>query len=238
MKQYNKNINILCVLSLTLMLGCLPEEFKLDDYSYPFVTCSRSDHERELPRLYKGMEIDFADCSKGVKSRLWTLPAEGGITQLDINYNVIGSQLSSTNRIIYVVFNNAGVFGVRLEAQFNDPSVKLDTTIMVTVFDLIKAQFTSDAPVINGQPTVSAGETIDFQSTTTGGPGPTNLVYEWSFQGGTPATSTARNPSVTYNSPGIWDVTLVASTITPRGKDEISVKGYITVLPAVASGGE
>ncbi len=33
----------------------------------------------------------------------------------------------------------------------------------------------------------------------------------WTFEGGTPATSTAQNPIVTYHTPGYWDVTLEVS---------------------------
>lgn len=36
-------------------------------------------------------------------------------------------------------------------------------------------------------------------------------TYNWTFNGGTPATSTATNPSVTYNTPGTYTVSLVAS---------------------------
>ena len=33
-------------------------------------------------------------------------------------------------------------------------------------------------------------------------------AYEWDFPGGTPSTSTAASPTVTYNSPGVYDVSL------------------------------
>jgi len=35
--------------------------------------------------------------------------------------------------------------------------------------------------------------------------------WQWSFPGGTPSTSSDQNPVVQYNTPGIYDVTLIAS---------------------------
>lgn len=39
-----------------------------------------------------------------------------------------------------------------------------------------------------------------------------NTTYSWSFPGGAPATSTASQPTVTYSSSGIYDVTLTITT--------------------------
>ncbi len=49
----------------------------------------------------------------------------------------------------------------------------------------------------------------------------------WTFPGGTPATSTDRNPIVTYNSVGDYDVTL--SITNTLGTDEITKTEYISV---------
>lgn len=51
--------------------------------------------------------------------------------------------------------------------------------------------------------------------------------WSWSFPGGTPATSTAQNPSVTYASAGTYNVTL---TVTNANGNDSEVKSsYITV---------
>ncbi len=52
---------------------------------------------------------------------------------------------------------------------------------------------------------VCAGGTVSFSSQSTG----SNLTYEWTFEGGTPASSTLPNPTVTYSAAGSWDVKLV-----------------------------
>ena len=57
--------------------------------------------------------------------------------------------------------------------------------------------------------------------------------WTWSFAGGTPATSTAQNPSVTYTTPGVYNVVLTATDGTTS--DVETRTSYITVLPAGAS---
>ena len=50
----------------------------------------------------------------------------------------------------------------------------------------------------------------------------------WSFPGGTPSTSTAQFPNVTYDAPGTYDVSLTAGNTA--GNDTYSVSQYIEVL--------
>lgn len=52
--------------------------------------------------------------------------------------------------------------------------------------------------------------------------------WTWSFPGGTPATSTAKNPLVTYSAPGVYSITLVATDGTTTD-DEVKT-GYIHVI--------
>ncbi|MBL7899954.1 MAG: T9SS type A sorting domain-containing protein [Crocinitomicaceae bacterium] len=60
-----------------------------------------------------------------------------------------------------------------------------------------------------------------------------NLVtgHNWSFPGGTPSTSTSANPTITYNTPGVYNVSLQAtdgsSTLTNTKTN------YIVVIPDV-----
>jgi len=53
--------------------------------------------------------------------------------------------------------------------------------------------------------------------------------WSWSFPGGTPSTSTAKNPSVSYASPGTYDVTLIATNVA--GSDTEVKTAYITITP-------
>jgi serine protease len=54
--------------------------------------------------------------------------------------------------------------------------------------------------------TACVGSTINLLNTTTGASG-----YTWTMTGGTPATSNAINPTVSYASPGVYSVTLLAN---------------------------
>lgn len=85
---------------------------------------------------------------------------------------------------------------------------------------LCSAQFQAD------RTTICAGNTINFDDQSY------NLVngWTWSFPGGSPATSTSQNPAVTYNTPGLYTVTLNATDGT--NSDAESKTSYIRVLPA------
>ena len=52
---------------------------------------------------------------------------------------------------------------------------------------------------------VCVGDTVYFYNNTLYA-----TSYTWLFEGGTPSTSTAENPNVVYNVPGVYDVTLIA----------------------------
>lgn len=51
--------------------------------------------------------------------------------------------------------------------------------------------------------------------------------FMWDFPGGNPATSTEENPTVTYNSAGTYDVTLIASN--SAGSDTTTMVDYVVV---------
>ncbi len=70
---------------------------------------------------------------------------------------------------------------------------------------------------------VCAGKTITFTNTSTGSP----TSYSWTFQGGTPSTSTAASPTITYNTPGTYNVILTATN--GGGSNTKTQSAYITV---------
>ncbi len=75
-----------------------------------------------------------------------------------------------------------------------------DYTINITG-DILSAGFTSDVAE------VCYGSEVHYYDNSIG-----NITsWEWEFPGGTPATSNLENPIVTYNSPGMWGVTLTVS---------------------------
>lgn len=56
--------------------------------------------------------------------------------------------------------------------------------------------------------------------------------WTWTFEGGTPASSTAQNPEISYNNAGTFRVSLVATNI--QGSNTITKNGYITISSASA----
>lgn len=65
--------------------------------------------------------------------------------------------------------------------------------------------------------------TVHFTDNSTGDP----TQWTWTFSGGTPSSSTLQNPTVVYNNPGIYDVTLKATNAS--GSDTYTQAKYITV---------
>ncbi len=80
-----------------------------------------------------------------------------------------------------------------------------------------------------GTPTsVTVGGQVQFTDASTSG-GSTITSRSWSFSGGTPSTSAATNPLVTYNTAGTYDVSLTVTTAS--GNDIETKTGYIIVSP-------
>ena len=102
-------------------------------------------------------------------------------------------------------------------------SANLTNTGATGVVTLCKAEFFSN------KTSVCSGDVVNFFDDTY------NVVsgWNWSFQGGSPATSTVQNPTVTYTTPGIYTVTLTATD--GSASDTETKTAYITVLPESAS---
>ena len=86
---------------------------------------------------------------------------------------------------------------------------------------------TGNAPVaeFSGAPTtVVVGGQVSFTDLSTNNP----TAWQWTFQNGTPPTANTPNPNVTYNTPGIWNVTLTASNA--HGDNTMTKNQYITVV--------
>jgi PKD repeat protein len=80
------------------------------------------------------------------------------------------------------------------------------------------------ANFIASQTTVCAGSSVNFTDLSNDNP----TSWSWTFAGGTPATSTVQNPTnITYNTPGIYNVTMVATN--QFGSDTEIKTAYINV---------
>jgi PKD repeat protein len=112
---------------------------------------------------------------------------------------------------VIIAFKNMAAYGNRL---FVD-NINLTGTSVPTP---PTASFTS-----NPTGTACTGQTVQYTSTSTGSPS----SYSWSFTGGTPATSTLQNPTVTYSLAGTYTAALTATNA--MGSNTSTQTNYITI---------
>ncbi len=140
------------------------------------------------------------------------------INNLDLmHYAVAAGQSKRTlntddlNGGLAVMVRNAqagGVCGLTLMTPLNAGNCALGSPT---------ASFTANRTVI------CSGQTVAYTDASTGNP----TVWQWVFQGGTPATSSVQNPTITYNTPGTYSVALTASNTA--GSSVSTKTAYITV---------
>ncbi|PHI19277.1 hypothetical protein CEQ90_13775 [Lewinellaceae bacterium SD302] len=122
-----------------------------------------------------------------------------------------------------VVYDEPGVYGVLLTASNEFGS---DTEIKVSYITITEAGSAPVTDFVANATNVVAGSTVIFTDLSANEPD----SWSWSFAGGSPAASSAQNPSVIYNDPGVYGVTLTTSN--DFGSDQESKFGYITVTEA------
>ena len=120
-------------------------------------------------------------------------------------------------------FNNGGSIFPENSMMF----LKFDTGIIPSPFAL--AYFSADTTHIK------EGDTVQFINLSNGYPY-NDLYYLWEFEGGTPASSSEKNPEVTYSEQGSYDVKLTAY-VSPTIYDIWLAEDYITVVKDVGISG-
>ena len=157
-----------------------------------------------------------------------------GVTSCNLNENTCGPLANVENYMDYSycskMFTPGQVTRIRNAITSNvanrdnliSASNLIATGATGTVY-LCSAEFQAD------RTTICAGNTINFDDMSF------NVVngWNWTFTGGSPASSTSQNPAVTYNTPGLYTVTLT-STDGPNSDTETKTS-YIRVLPAASS---
>ena len=149
------------------------------------------------------LTTNFTDLSQAASSWYWQF-GDGG---------------TSTAKNPTYTYNTQGIYTVTLTAtnQFgSDIETKVDYITVTAPVPPI-ANFTADNTDIN------LNNVVQFTDLSLENP----TSWSWTFEGGTPATSTAQNPVVTYNTVGTFDVTLVASNA--QGQDTMTKVNYISV---------
>ncbi len=115
------------------------------------------------------------------------------------------------------------------EVKFSNVIKNADGSFNVTIRVKKIGGDTGTAPIAQftaNNTSITAGQSVVFTDQSTNEP----TSWSWSFAGGNPSTSTAQNPTVTYTTPGTYQVSLTAANT--HGNDTNTKTSYITVNPA------
>ncbi|SHE50270.1 PKD repeat-containing protein [Mariniphaga anaerophila] len=170
-----------------------------------------ADFTESATSITQGESVSFTDLSQGLPtSWLWEfIPVEGGNT------------LTSNEQNPTITFNDFGIYTVRLTVSNPKGDDVTEKEELLNVIDItsIEADFTTEFKSTYG------GGSIQFNDATLG----TVNSWTWTFEGGTPASSTEKNPVVSYSSPGRYKVKLEASNDFKSSEKE--VVDYVLVVP-------
>ncbi|PLW99617.1 MAG: hypothetical protein C0594_16845, partial [Marinilabiliales bacterium] len=156
-----------------------------------------------------GGTVDFTDLSTGGPTS-WSWTFDGGTPGTSTDQNPAGIQ-----------YDTPGTYDVTLEVS---DGTDTDPETKVGYITVTNGGTTLDADFVASATNITIGTSIDFSDLSAGSP----TSWTWTFDGGTPGTSTNQNPTgITYNTAGVYDVTLVVSDGTDDN-EEIKT-GYIIV---------
>ncbi len=180
-------------------------------------TALYADFVASATRITEGETITFTNLSQNASAYLWTFTGGNPITSTDENPSVTYAEAGMYTVTLKVAASS-------LELLTNAATETKENYIIVTApsGSDIDVDFEAD------QTTVQVGTTVHFTSHCSSNAS----AFSWTFDGGDPSTSTNANPSVTYNTPGVYDVSLRAGSsnimIYVNGVTETK-RGYITV---------
>jgi PKD repeat protein len=161
--------------------------------------------------VQQGHSISFTDLS-GPDILSWFWEFEGGTPST--------AEGQDPGTILYTEPGSYAVSLTVTNADGTDTETKEDY-IMVFAAPPPIADFTADHTEIG------AGGTVRFTDASSGDP----FEWAWEFEGGSPATSSLQNPTIRYNNPGLYTVSLTATGY--GGSDTKTVEEYINVLEVV-----
>lgn len=153
-----------------------------------------------------GLTVTFNNLSSSGATYLWSF----------------GDGATSTETNPVHIYDNPGAYTVILTATNDCGSTNSVKTVIVTA---------PPSAAFSASPTSGCGPlTVVFTNQSTGNP----TSYNWQFPGGTPSSSTEQNPTVVYNTPGTYSVTLTVSNAA--GSNTATQNNYITVLASPTAG--
>ena len=155
--------------------------------------------------IFAGEKVNFTNRSENAQSYVWTFAGGNPATSTEVNPQV--------------AYATPGTYSVSLQAIGTNGFDTYTANQLITV----KASSTV-ADFTASHRTIMAGGQVSFTDQSTQNP----TSWDWTFEGGSPATSNAQNPTVTYSEPGTYAVSLKATNA--GGSHLVSKAAYITVV--------
>ena len=178
-----------------------------EDSEAPMVT---ADFVADVTTVTSGDEVTFTDQSTGSPtSWAWNFPG--------------GTPSTSQDQNPTITYLRPGTYDVTLIAangNNEDTEIKVDYIIVEVALPPVVANFTLSSD------TIEIGNSITFTSTSTGNP----TALNWTFEEGTPSTSSEQEQEVTFETLGTHDITLSVS----NGETSDDTVQTITVVPKCA----
>ncbi|GAA0878114.1 hypothetical protein GCM10009119_10820 [Algoriphagus jejuensis] len=164
------------------------------------------DFSADRLEIKTGESVNFEDTSEGSPTS-WEWKFEGG------------NPSTSSEKNPVVSYASAGVFYVSLTARNGDTEATETKGAYIKVREPVQviAEFKAEPSAI------FEGQSVNFADLSEGAP----TSWEWTFEGGSPSTSSAQNPTVNYEKEGSYAVTLTVHNEDTQQTKAIS--DFITV---------
>ena len=199
--------------SVTLKVSNATEESTLTKQSLinvSYHSTVRADFTADRTQAFNSQNVSFTNLSEGFpESVKWTFTPKEGEAVVSTEYNP-------------TLMFAPGIYSVKLEVSNPIASDVKEVEDYLTIVDeyAVMADFGSDLT------TTYEGGSIRFSDLSEGNA----QAWEWSFEGGEPATSTEQNPVVKYSATGRYKVHL--RTYNDKYESIAEKDGYVKVVPA------
>lgn len=185
-----------------------------DIFGTPLAGCGNAplsaDFVGDPTSIMAGETVDFTDLSTGDPTG-WSWTFSGGTPS------------SSSQQNPTITYNTPGTYDVSLTVTRGGDNDTETKTAYITVGDPTQPPVADFEANIT---TIFVGQSVLFTDLSTNDP----TSWSWTFEGGSPGSSSNQNPTITYNTAGTYDVTLFVEN--SAGNDEMVKTDYITVMPA------
>ncbi len=163
--------------------------------------------------VFEGDPVTIYDISTG-KPFVWEWTTTGAVVT------------NSSEKDVTSVYNVAGLYPVTLKVgNFGGINTKTTPNFVSVLGRAPVADFLGQGNLQNDsyQQFIPVGGTVIYKDMSTRVP----TAWSWTITGGTPATSTAQNPAVTYSNAGVYNASLTATN--PHGTSNKSRSSYVKV---------